>query len=657
MKLRFFDFEVYKHWWTCGFGDLPEDIETVEQLREREDELKKTFVSVRSDRGNPRDELMKLLREENVCCPGYNIKKYDNYIANAVYQGFDPDCVAIVNDFLIHKNKQPQNSEEKRMAIFANRRLNSFVYLDLFDSSTGSLKDKEAILGLSVKETTVPFDKENLTEEDKDDIILYNFHDIYSSMYWYINTVKPFIETKLILCRTKNIPIEYGYKDTNAGLSSRALGVKRQSFDDAEEVKIYLPTKIKKYCEDNLPKNILDHVLNKTSVLNVDMCNNKFVFADGGIHSTYDVSEYKRKDSPVLYVKSDDEWTLLNVDAGSFYPSIMIQLGTLSRCVTNPQVFIDIFNERLAIKHKANKTKLDDDIQLADKLILNTTYGASGAKWLDLYDPYQRTRTCRFGQLFLAALACKLYKTIDGLQIIQTNTDGILVYCRRKDIDKVKALMDEWHKMSGITMEEDYVDAIWQRDVNNYVMVKAGGKVKVKGAWLNHTIIRPGYIMIAPRTAYVSARAVCDYLIHGKDIIKSIVNNNDIMDFAITTTKGPTFNRVIYRYANGMEIPTYNYNRVIASKDQKLGQVYKVKDDSNGVAHYTVASSTPEHSLLINDDVKTYDFNELKKEIDYMYYVQNAAERMEGTWLQLDSSGLFPTNQFNYFDNQNDFNI
>lgn len=654
MKLRFFDFEVYPGWWMCSFGDLPDNITTPQELKAQMIELKKTFKHVRSDRGNPRDEFLKLVKEDSVANVGYNIKRYDLTIANAVYQGFDAEEISIINNLLIKKNYDESSPLARRLAPFANRRMNSIVHLDLFDSSTGSLKDKEAILGLSVKETTVPFDKRDLSEEEKQDIQDYCDHDVFSSMYWYLHTVKPFVNTKLILCRKFNIEEKFGYNCTNAGLVSKALNVKRCSYADAEKVEISLPLRIKNYCETNLPDFVLKQVLSSKSTYNVNLFKNKVVFADGGIHSTYDTDEFKmnKDDRPVLHVKSNDEWTLLNVDAGSYYPSLMIQLGTISRCITRPELFKEIFDERMRIKHKKNKTKDDDDTQLADKLILNTTYGASGSEWLDLYDPYQRTRTCRFGQLFLIALACRLTKTIESLRVIQTNTDGILVYCKRSDIPLVQTLMNEWHETSGILLEEDYVDEIWQRDVNNYVMVKKGGKLKVKGGWLNHTIIRPGYIMISPRTAFVSARAVCEYLTKGKDIIKTIVECDDIMDFAITTTKGPTYNEVIYRYANGMEIPTYNCNRLVASKNTNLGQVYKVKNTPENRS-YTVAASTPEHSLLLNDDIDTYDFKEIKKELDYMYYINRSMEQMSGSWVELDWSGVYRTNQFDYFENQN----
>ena len=159
--------------------------------------------------------------------------------------------------------------------------------------------------------------------------------------------------------------------------------------------------------------------------------------------------------------------------------------------------------------------------------------------------------------------------------------------------------------------------------------------------------------MISPRTAFVSGRAFCEYLTKGKDIVKSIVECKDLMDFVITTTKGPTFKRVIYRYANGMEIPTYNYNRLIASTDTKLGQVYKVKELPDGKLSYTVSASTPEHSLLLNEDMSNYTYEELRKQIDYMYYIRKCADQLSGSWIELDYSGVYRTHQFDYFENQN----
>ena len=65
---------------------------------------------------------------------------------------------------------------------------------------------------------------------------------------------------------------------------------------------------------------------------------------------------------PKYHVMSDDEYVLINVDAESYYPSMMIQFQTLSRSIPDPQMFDDILQERFAIKHKPNKTKDDDQL-------------------------------------------------------------------------------------------------------------------------------------------------------------------------------------------------------------------------------------------------------------------------------------------------------
>ena len=649
MKLRFFDFEVYPHWWCVTFGDFPEGkLSQDNRWGFVKEELKNEFFVITSDDDKARDKVLEAIK--GVCCPGYNIKKYDLTILNAVYQGFTPEQIKIISDITIKKATPNQSKEHLRLAPFANKRMRNMTYLDLFDSSTGSLKDKEAILGLSVMETTVPFNKEDLTEEDKQDIIKYNIHDVWSSMVWYAQIVEPFIYAKLVLCKKFGVEEKWGYNDTNAGLIARALCVKRKEYADADKVQIELHPKIKAYCEENLPKEVLNKVLNDTKTYKVEMFENEVVFADGGIHSKYDVSHYKKnkEDTPVLFVTSDDEYVLINVDAESYYPSMMVHFQTLSRSIPSPEGFNEILQERFAIKHKPNKTQDDNDTQLADKLVLNTTYGASGSEWLPFYDPYQRTRTCRYGQLFLIALACKLYKTIKSLKIVQTNTDGILCYVKRTDIPKVKELMEEWTRVSGIGMEEDYVEKIWQRDVNNYCMVKAGGKLKIKGGWLNQTIIRPGYIMISPRTAFGCAKAVTQWLINGKDIVKSLISNNDIMDFVITTTKGPTYDYVIQRMNNGWEVPMFKSNRIVATKDDYYGRLYKVKDNGT-TKSYSQMPNTPEHCLPLNDSIEKYPFNEIKKQLDYNYYIERCYDMLDMTFVELSHDIDFETHQFDYF--------
>ena len=642
--MRFFDFEVTPNWWLCVLGDLPDG-----ELREN---VKDSFKVVNSDMPNARNELISFMKESDIVLVGYNIKGYDLPIANGIYQGFNPQQIKIINDIIINPGCAWSTKEHCRLASFAKKRLSGVTYQDLLDDGTGSLKEKEATLGLSILESSVDFNKENLTEEDKIDLTKYCKHDVYASMVFFDKVVKPYTKTKLAMGKHFNIPIETCHMSTNARLVAIALGAKRTSYADEERIDIEIPDKIKQYCHDNLPNYILEKLCKDNKGFEVYMFDNLVSFGNGGIHSTYTGKACNKADAPCIYVESNDDYVLKNVDASSYYPSILIQLDCLSRSVKNKQVFIDIFNERIDLKHIENKTEEQDLAQLADKLVLNTTFGASGNKWLDLYDPYMCTKCCRVGQIFLAALACKMYKTIPGIKIIQTNTDGILVYCPRNKLDFLHKLEKEWSDISGINMEEDDVIKIWQRDVNNYLLTKneKGNIVtKRKGLWLNDEWLRKGYVTTATLNGYVCTKAAQRFLLYGEDIIQNIVNNKNLIDFTIVCTKGPTFRGVVQRFADGTERELFKSNRVIASKNKNNGLIYKYKV-YKGEIRYNKMPGIPDHCTLINDDIYKYNFDEIRKDLDYMYYIEKTADLLDIDWYELKPSGLVKTDRFNLKD-------
>lgn len=640
MILRFFDFEVTPHYWMCIFGDLPNDWKENKPT----EQIKDTFIKVDSDMPNSRQLIIEKMRETDYCLVGYNIKNYDLMIANGIYQGFTPEQIKIINDLIIDKTCAYSTKEHIRLNSFAKRRISNVVYLDLFDSSNGTLKDKESTLELSILESSVPFDKENLTIEDKQDLEYYCKHDVWAAMIWYMTIVAPFINSKLAVAKVFNLPEADAYRCTNAQLVAKAVDAVRGQFADADRQDITLPPRIANYVRTNLPNEVVDYVCNNTAIKKVMMFKNEVIYADGGIHSTYFTNQAK-KETDILYVESDSEYVLLNLDVSSFYPSIMIVLDTLSRSIKNKERFKFVFEDRIRIKHKKNKTKEDDDLQLAYKLILNTTYGASGCEYLDLCDMYQRTRTCRYGQLLLTAFANKLYNSVSSLSVVQTNTDGVLVYVKRCDLDKVYSLQNEWQEMSGMGMDADVVDKIWQRDVNNYLMVKEGGKIKRKGAWLIDNYIKQGYIKIAPLDCYGVGKAAIDYLVKGKNPIKTLLANNKLSDFVVNCMKGPTYKGVVQRMANGTEIELYKCNRVIATTDKSYGKIYKYKIN-NGEKSYAQMPNVPEYCITVNDDLSTYDFNELKKKIDYMYYIGRLYDKLNNHYKQLVGNELITTHRF-----------
>ena len=633
MKQRFFDFEVFPHWWCCTFGDMPDTFPN-EILTEN---IKDTFVVVSSDGINARDNLLKLLQEPGYVQIGYNIKRYDLIIANAIYQGFSPEEVFVVSELLIQPDSLYKDSLHMRLGPVSKRKLKC-VFQDLLDDGDGSLKEKEAIMGLNILESDVSFLEENLTREQKDDVIYYNKQDVYASMKFYEDVVYPYTKTKLALGKTFNIPETTCLASTNARLVSLALQAKRQSFSDAENTTIKIPSKIQKYCLDNVPGEIFNHLVYNPTALSIKAFGNDVDYGAGGIHSVL---------SKNIYVESDDEWCLINVDATSYYPSMLIQFDCLSRCVPSKDIFVNIYNERIRIKHLEHKTEMDNMTQLALKLVLNTTFGASGNKWLDLYDPYQCIRTCRLGQLFLTALACRIVNGIPSARIIQTNTDGILLYIRKKDICLLDKFMQEWTDVSGINMERDDVQKIWQRDVNNYLLVKTDGKVKRKGGWLNDEYHRPGYVTLGSLDAFVCTKAAQEWLLNRKDVAKSILENKNVRDFVMSCKKGPSYSKVVQKFASGMEKELYKCNRVYASLDANLGKIYKIKM-YKGKQSYTQMASIPNNCRLINDDLSHYTFDDIKKDLDYSYYLDRAMDILDISWQQVIGKDIININKFDY---------
>ena len=643
MIFRFFDFEVFEDWWCCSFGDLPDDVKIIDES------IKNSMVTITSDIVDAKDALMTMF-DKAMCMTGYNIKGYDLMIANAIRVGFNCHEVKVISDIII--NHKSETVEQFRLQPYAFKRMSGLIYQDLLDDGDGTLKEKENILGLDIEESEVPFDKTNLTDEEKQDVIKYNKHDVYASMCWFLSPVyQAYIDCKVNIGKKFNIDTKTVFTSTNPKLTCIAVKAKKRVFDDEEKVDITLPPQIEEYCYENCPSNVLEHLLHHKNTLSVKVFENTLTVADGGMHSTYPqtwtkVDQTRRDERKVLYVESDDDYVILLVDGKSYYPSLMIFLQLLTRCCDDPSIFKGIFDDRMTIL-AMNEIPLDlQRLQLAYKLLLNSMSGASDCKFLDAYDKYMTSRMRRVGQIFLSSLSNKVYH-IDGTKIIQTNTDGIAIYIKRALLNELYAAMEEWTRVSGIILELDEIEKVWQKDVNNYLMIKKGGKIKRKGAWLNDTVWKSG-IKTGPFQSFVCTKAVIDYLAKDKDIVTSIVQNTDVRDFVITCKRGGSFNGTVQRMSDGSEVELFKSNRVIATNDTSYGMLYKYKDDEKG-RHYTKMPDIPEHCLTVNKDLNTYDMSKLRSKIDYNYYLTVCEDLLHYQFYQLCGDKLFRTHQFDYF--------
>ena len=68
-----------------------------------------------------------------------------------------------------------------------------------------------------------------------------------------------------------------------------------------------------------------------------------------------------------------------------------------------------------------------------------------------------------------------------------------------------------------------------------------------------------------------------------------------------------------------------------------------------GEIRYAKIPNIPDYCRRVNHDLTSYNFNDVKKDIDYMFYVQRCADLLDIPWVQLEGIKLFNTDRFNYF--------
>lgn len=599
MREVVFDIEVFPEWW-CLVHTHPDDI------------TQKVVIS--SDTPNYMRKIKQLIPGN--CLMGFNIKNYDLRILNGIIHSCDPYRLYELSKNII-EHQDDEGFVEKADPFNNYTYWNKFNFSDLFDDwRFGSLKEFESNIGMSIRESEISFDRTNLTECEKEEIIRYCIHDVEATVK-LLEFRREYIDSKKMLSEMFEIPIDKALKSTNAKLC--ALVLEAEPKQRVLDTKFVIPTRVESYLRTNLPENVIDlfAYLNNDSK-EVKLFENNITFGIGGIHSVY---------SENIVAKSDDEYVLMNIDVTSYYPNLMMKFDYLSRNVAKPEKYKEIYDLRVELKRqageeaklngKSDKWKLLNAQQNALKLILNTTYGATKNKYNALYDEYQASSLCYLGQLLLAALANKIYATV-GATIIQTNTDGILIKVKRSLLEDVRALVKEWENLTGFTMEEDFIVMFFQRDVNNYIEVTDNPKkpYKLKGKWTNQA-----EDTIANLNAPITHEALLLYYTQNVPIEDTINKCTDLKKFCLTAKTGRTYTKTYYYY-NNEPIVANKVNRVVATVDERCGTLKKYKS-VDGLPRYDKIADVPERCRLINDEL------EMIPDLDRDWYVQFAVNKVK----------------------------
>lgn len=567
--LNFYDFEVFKHdWMVVVINPVAHD--------------ERVII-------NDADALTALYEEhKREIWVGYNNLHYDQFIFKGILCGFDPKAI---NDFIIAEgHKGWQYSSLLRKLYMVN--------YDVFHPRTDrGLKTHEAYLGNDICETTVPFDIDRkLTEAEIAETVKYCRHDVEQTIEVFMQRKSEF-DARMDLLKMFNLPLVYLGK-TDAQLTAIILGAERPARPRDDEFDIVpLP------CLDLGPYDFirswyLDPVnQDYSATLDFDIAGCPHKCAWGGLHGA--IAQYA------------GEGYFINVDVESYYPAEMIAHELLSRNVQDPSKFKGIRDHRIELKHAK------DPRQKALKLVVNGTYGASKDKFNALYDPRQANMVCVNGQLMLIDLIHKLVRDV-GAEIIQSNTDGVLI--RMPDgfdggpdafYDRVDDVAYEWEHRTGMGLEFDEFTRVYQKDVNNYVLVAADGSMKTKGAYVKK--LGPLDYDLA-----VVNKALVEYMVHGVPVEDTITADDDLIDYQrVVKVSGK------YKYGvHGHERLTDRCFRVFASTRESDGMIGRVKA---GKAKPEKFGNTSEHSFIDNGDVHD---KKCPSYLDKSWYIQLAKTRL-----------------------------
>jgi hypothetical protein len=474
---------------------------------------------------------------------------------------------------------------------------------DLMVKKDVSLKQLEGFMGHSIEETSVPFDIDRpLTPEEIEDVFKYCEHDVTESMWVFrAKSIKAVFDSQVDLIKEFNLPAKH-FSKTRAQLSAIILGAIKSYRSDEFDISFPTTMRIEKYTE------VVEWYKNKENMrykddkgnawqLKTEIAGAPHVFGWGGIHGA--IPNYI------------GEGVFLNMDISSMYPALIIEYNYMSRSVLDVEKYRRIRDMRLELK------KVKDSRQESYKIVLNGTFGAKKDKFNNLYDPLMSNNICVTGQLLLLDLIERLEP---HCQIIQSNTDGILIKLESKDkIPFIKNVVcKEWEQRTRLDLEFDEYYKVVQKDVNNYLVVPEGelydeeGKPrwKSKGAYVKE-------LSEIDNDLPIVNKAIVDYFVKNIPVETTVNESNKLIDFQKIVKVSRKYQHTLH----GENVVKERVLRVFASSREEDGGITKVH--VNG-GHAKVGNTSLkcfiDNSHIVDKTVPEY--------LDRQWYIDLAKKRI-----------------------------
>lgn len=620
MIVYIYDIEVYKDNWFVGFK-RPED--------------GSNSIIIHNDIAR----LRAFLTQPDIILGGFNNKHYDDYVVKTMINGGTNYHVKKHNDHIIQGGEPWGYSPfEYNDMVFKRLPCPTFDLRDDIADKGISLKAIEGNLKRNIVECKVPFDLDRpLTEDEITEVIAYLNEDLDGTIALYHERKEDYLDAKAMVGEMYGVPVEEALGLTNAKLSARVLEAKLVKRSDERDYVIpdnidvnLIPKVVLDFFMQIRDKSIPDTKLfgagkgKKGMTLKLwfrtsyGSC--PVTYAWGGVHGA----------KPCVTVQETEDRVIINQDVGSLYPNSMINFGYCSRSMKDPEAYVKLVKKRLGYKKAGDKLRAN-----ALKLVVNTVYGAMLNLYNDLADRWAGRSVCISNQLAMTVLIVQLARQCETIDFVNINTDGIMFTIDRKEVALSEAIVATWCEITKFEMERDDFAKVIQKDVNNYIGIKADGHFKTKGGYVS--LYEGGNFKT--NSLSIVHKAIVDNLVNGVDPETTIRECKDIFTFQNIVKTGGTFEGS-YHYVNGELTPVQKVNRVYAVKDPKYGAVVKrkyvttknKKDKATGKMvpypvdpHWeeTTISECPDHCFIDNENVLTVD------DLDLDYYIDMAKKRID----------------------------
>ncbi len=327
-----------------------------------------------------------------------------------------------------------------------------------------------------------------------------------------------------------------------------------------------------------------------------------FVFGLGGIHASVENE----------IIRADAETDIVDIDVEGYYPSTAIAQGF--RPAHFPEVFSTIY---AGLKEERGKHAKGTSTNKALKLAGNGAYGNSNNQFSPLLDPMMTMQTTLNGQLLLCLLVEHLIK-IDGLRVVQANTDGITVKCPKVHRAHMASVITWWEGITKLKMEFAEYDMMCIRDVNNYIARYTNGKVKRIGAYeWKHEKDGGRLRWDQNHSCLVVPKVAEKVLLEGAPIRETVERWPDIYDF-LSRVKVPRSSRLVHQTEawGDTDFPLPNTTRYHIAKDGV--RLFKIMPPLKGKTESRRIGVESGWNVKVCNDIRDAD----RGAVDHEYYIR-----------------------------------